>query len=455
MDCSSCGQTIVEFSTGKRCRACKKAYDARRCERLKLESKILIEEKMCCRCEQTKTVREFYASLHSKDGFVGACKTCTNASNKRIGEEKKTRPKIPPGLEKTCRSCKISMPIENFHKNCREKDGLRLVCKACRATYDKAARAKFEKKTPPETTFPCGKTFEPLESKIIEKVCTVCDISKMTTEFYKDVRMKGGLRSECKVCHAEYAKKRGEERENTTCTDRAVCTSCGFEKHVKWFGISHGKTKCQDCIKNPIVPDTKTCKTCRVEKSSDSFVRNTAYVDGLVGECKECFIARQDAFVRPSTKRCSGCKVDLPPDQYNANRSSLDRLQSMCKACCVKKLANRRQTCIEYKIACNTRRRMRKIIVRYNSTNAKTATKTGHTIDLFGCSVAEVVKHLESQFTDGMTWDNYGFRGWHIDHVRPCSSFDMTDPEDQKRCFHVSNLQPLWAFDNMSKGAKY
>ena len=55
MDCSSCGQTIVEFSTGKRCRACKKAYDARRCERLKLESKILIEEKMCCRCEQTKT----------------------------------------------------------------------------------------------------------------------------------------------------------------------------------------------------------------------------------------------------------------------------------------------------------------------------------------------------------------------------------------------------------------
>ena len=98
---------------------------------------------------------------------------------------------------------------------------------------------------------------------------------------------------------------------------------------------------------------------------------------------------------------------------------------------------------------------MRKIIARYNSTNAKTATKTGHTIDLFGCSVAEVVKHLESQFTDGMTWDNYGFRGWHIDHVRPCSSFDMTDPEDQKRCFHVSNLQPLWAFDNMSKGAKY
>ncbi len=51
-----------------------------------------------------------------------------------------------------------------------------------------------------------------------------------------------------------------------------------------------------------------------------------------------------------------------------------------------------------------------------------------------------------------MTWDNYG--KWQIDHKIPCASFDLTDPEQQKSCFHFSNLQPLWAKDNNSKGAK-
>ena len=50
-----------------------------------------------------------------------------------------------------------------------------------------------------------------------------------------------------------------------------------------------------------------------------------------------------------------------------------------------------------------------------------------------------------------MSWDNYGIHGWHIDHIRPCASFDLTDPEQQRQCFHYPNLQPLWAFDNLSK----
>lgn len=53
-----------------------------------------------------------------------------------------------------------------------------------------------------------------------------------------------------------------------------------------------------------------------------------------------------------------------------------------------------------------------------------------------------------------MTWANYGKSGWHIDHIKPCASFDLSDPDQQKACFHYSNLQPLWAFDNLSKGAK-
>ena len=77
------------------------------------------------------------------------------------------------------------------------------------------------------------------------------------------------------------------------------------------------------------------------------------------------------------------------------------------------------------------------------------------TVSLLGCTIEEVRKHIESQFLPGMTWDNWSFTGWHLDHIRPCASFDLTDPEQQKQCFHYTNLQPLWAKDNLEKSAKW
>lgn len=71
--------------------------------------------------------------------------------------------------------------------------------------------------------------------------------------------------------------------------------------------------------------------------------------------------------------------------------------------------------------------------------------------ELLGCSKEELIKHLESQFSEGMTWENWSLNGWHIDHIRPISSFDLSDPAQVKECFHYSNLQPLWAIDNLKK----
>ena len=82
----------------------------------------------------------------------------------------------------------------------------------------------------------------------------------------------------------------------------------------------------------------------------------------------------------------------------------------------------------------------------------KSNTKVDKTYALIGCSPAYLKKHIESQFTEGMSWDNYG--KFHIDHIIPCASFDLSKPEKQKKCFHYTNLQPLWAADNLSKGAK-
>lgn len=78
-------------------------------------------------------------------------------------------------------------------------------------------------------------------------------------------------------------------------------------------------------------------------------------------------------------------------------------------------------------------------IKRYN------AKKSDSTMKLVGCSMNNFRKYIESKFTQGMTWENRGNNGWHLDHIRPCSSFDLSDPEQQKICFHYTNLQPLWA----------
>jgi hypothetical protein len=70
-----------------------------------------------------------------------------------------------------------------------------------------------------------------------------------------------------------------------------------------------------------------------------------------------------------------------------------------------------------------------------------------------GCTVEQFKKHIESQFHSGWTWENWG-EVWEIDHIRPCVSFDLTDPMQEKACFHFSNQRPLSIFENRSKGAR-
>jgi hypothetical protein len=81
------------------------------------------------------------------------------------------------------------------------------------------------------------------------------------------------------------------------------------------------------------------------------------------------------------------------------------------------------------------------------------ARKDSRTDELVG-GIENYKRHIESLWEPGMSWDNHTLDGWHIDHREPISSFDLTDPEQQKICFHYLNCQPLWAKDNLSKGGK-
>lgn len=92
---------------------------------------------------------------------------------------------------------------------------------------------------------------------------------------------------------------------------------------------------------------------------------------------------------------------------------------------------------------------------RLNSAlRCQNTSKNQRTMDLVGCTPEFLRSYLESLFTEGMTWDNYGPKGWHVDHILPCASFDLTKEEEQKKCFHYTNLQPLWWFDNLKKSDK-
>ena len=92
--------------------------------------------------------------------------------------------------------------------------------------------------------------------------------------------------------------------------------------------------------------------------------------------------------------------------------------------------------------------------MRLNSA-LKGKTKKASLTEYLGCSIAELKVHLESKFQHGMTWENYGLNGWHVDHIKPLSKIDLSTIEGIKEACSYHNLQPLWWRDNIIKGNKY
>jgi actin-related protein len=116
-----------------------------------------------------------------------------------------------------------------------------------------------------------------------------------------------------------------------------------------------------------------------------------------------------------------------------------------------KYIKDRTKTDFKFKIRYNLRNRV------YQTLKGKN--KSLQTMFLIGCDIDYLMYHIQCQFKDGMTWDNHGtgvngkeMKEWHIDHIIPCSSFDLSKPEEQQKCFHYTNLQPLWAKENWAKG---
>lgn len=102
----------------------------------------------------------------------------------------------------------------------------------------------------------------------------------------------------------------------------------------------------------------------------------------------------------------------------------------------------------DYQVRYNTSRRIREIL------SSKGLKKDASTLKYTGCTLSKLTRHLENQFQDGMTWNNYG-KIWHIDHIIPCTAFDVSRELQKRMCFYYKNLQPLWSSDNIKKSNDY
>jgi hypothetical protein len=223
--------------------------------------------------------------------------------------------------------------------------------------------------------------------------------------------------------------------------------------------------------------ESKECTKCKGVKDLSKFYKRTEYENTYTSQCKECVQARHRSRkvdpVQEGDKTCTRCNIEKPIGDFGPMVTAFDGRKPHCKACHAllnleyvdrnrdevnarwrdanprhaERNRQRRAEDPEFRIRCNLSSRIRSA---FNACKTKKSVKT---LELFGCSLEELCKHLESKFTEGMTWENYG--KWHVDHIRPCVSFNLLNVEEQRQCFHWSNLQPLWAIDNLRKNSRW
>lgn len=201
----------------------------------------------------------------------------------------------------------------------------------------------------------------------------------------------------------------------------------------------------------------KKCSCCKQIKSYEEFGKCKTIKDGYNRYCSVCTKAKYHANKhkykdqKKQWEIANRVKLLANKRQYTATHSNEKAIYDIeYRKANKEKIAQYKRNWAEkhknnpiYKIKKNLRRRIHHVI--------KDNYKSANTFDLIGCTAEEFKKHIESQFQDGMSWDNYGQYGWHIDHIVPCHKFDLSKPDEQRKCFHYTNQRPLWWRDNLTR----
>jgi hypothetical protein len=196
--------------------------------------------------------------------------------------------------------------------------------------------------------------------------------------------------------------------------------------------------------------ERKICNICNKEKEISEYYKNKYSRDGLRSNCKVCQNINSKKWRELNPEKYK----EIQKNFLNSNPGISSQYSKKWKVKnkeIVKTYSReykylRYNTDVQHKLIKNLRNRLNDL---FRNNNFK---KNSRFIDYLGCDTNFLVKYMEAKFQDGMTWENKGFHGWHIDHIIPLSTAKNED--DIFKLCHYTNLQPLWAQDNLSKGSK-
>lgn len=168
----------------------------------------------------------------------------------------------------------------------------------------------------------------------------------------------------------------------------------------------------------------KICAGCKIAKPKLEFYKSRFCKDGCRSKCKLCLSS-------------------LGKKYHNKNKDKINKRKSKYNKENRDKINKRRREYRKNRISLKTKitERLRKSLGKALSRDSKAES----TKELLGCTIEFFKEYIESKFTNGMSWENYGYYTWHLDHIIPIASFDLKNIEDQKKCFHYTNFQPLWS----------
>lgn len=276
------------------------------------------------------------------------------------------------------------------------------------------------------------------------KICSKCNIENPISNYHK---RGSGFKPYCKKCSAEYTKiyyleNREKINEKNKKNNKNITEEKKFIRNIKKRAykrnVSIDVILEEESINSLCeIENKKYCYTCKRVLKKNCFGNLKITKDGLNTICLDC---RRASVKEYSTQNSEKIYENKKEYIKNNMRMILDRQNKWLK--------NKKKTDNEFRLLCNLRNRIR----NYLKSKGRSKKISKRTIEMIGCSCSELREHIEKNFTEGMNWSNYGRKGWHVDHIIPLSS--AKNEEEMIKLNHYTNLQPLWAIDNIKKGKK-
>lgn len=199
--------------------------------------------------------------------------------------------------------------------------------------------------------------------------------------------------------------------------------------------------------------NTKTCTKCKTSKNIELFNKYKRSKDGYFYQCKDCSIKRKYEYYHNGgysevMKTKQPTRLEYNRKYHHKNKVAIHARQKAWRIKNRKQISTRLHKYYKTNIQRNLAQRLRARI----RDALKHSCKSKPTQQLVGCTQEHLKLHIESQFINGMSWEDYLCGKIHIDHKIPLSEFDLQDASQQQIAFHWLNLQPLWKHINIEKG---